>query len=182
MKTQLSRLLAACVTLAWSAAGGAQEPATPGEGFTIHVTAPHIANGHLVDPMHHYCKVISDEPVIQCLMFDSTDPDARLMGIEYIIAKSITRREVPLASWNRNWHDHQVEIDAGVVAVHDMSEEDAAGVAGLVATTDGIVFMTWWPHEAELVPSGETYLAQAISHEIMTPEEFRQPLMAAEQR
>ncbi|MGH7541976.1 MAG: DUF1264 domain-containing protein, partial [Gemmatimonadota bacterium] len=134
-------LRSSCLTLvvlaALPALALAQEPtaATPADGHTIHVTAPHIMGDHLIDPMHHYCKVISPEPVIQCLMFASTAPDARLMGIEYIAAKSITRREIPLGQWNTLWHDHAVEIEAGVVALPDMPEDEATEVANVVAGT-----------------------------------------------
>lgn len=145
-------------------------PATPGQGFDLHITAPHIMGDRLVDPMHHYCKGISDAPVLQCLMFESDEPGARLVGVEYVIAKSITRPEVPLGDWNRNWHDHAVEIEAGVVGLPDLEGQAAADVAALAATTDGIVFMTW--PEAESVPDEDVEIAQAISHEIMTPEEY----------
>lgn len=148
-----------------------EKPTTPGEGFTIHVTAPHIMDGHLVDPMHHYCKVISEAPIIQCLMFNSTDPNARLLGIEYIVAKSQTRTSVPLGAWNKYWHDHAIEIAAGVVGLPDMNKEDAAATAELVSTTDGIVFITW--PASQKFPTSEVKMAQAISHEIMTPEEYQ---------
>src|SRR5215470_17323429 len=85
-------------------------PATPADGHTVHVTAPHVINGKVMGPYHHYCKVISPEPVIECLIYDSADSTARLQQIEYIVAKSITRSAVSLANWNKNWHDHKQEI------------------------------------------------------------------------
>ena len=45
----------------------AQEPAktaTPADGYTVHVTAPHMVNGHEMGPYHHYCKVIAPDPQI----------------------------------------------------------------------------------------------------------------------
>lgn len=152
------------------AAAGQEAPATPGDGYTIHVTAPHLIGDRLVDPMHHYCKVISDAPMITCLMFESNEPNAQLVGIEYIAAKSVVRNEVPLADWNRDWHDHAVEIESGVVKLPGMPEEDAAKTAALVSGTDGIVFMTW-PHGAT-VPDGKVVIAQAISHNLLTPAEY----------
>ena len=87
-------------------------PASPAEGYTVHVTAPHVVNGKVMGPYHHYCKVLSPEPVIECLCYQSSDPGARLEQVEYIITKSITRNgAVTLADWNQNWHDHKQEIE-----------------------------------------------------------------------
>ena len=99
------------------------QPATPADGHTIHVTAPHVVAGKVMGPYHHYCKVLSPEPVIECLCYSSSDPGARLEQVEYIIAKSITRTgAVSLPDWNKNWHDHKREIATGRVQVHDMPQ------------------------------------------------------------
>jgi len=82
---------------AWMAPGSkakgplASPPATPAEGYNIHVTAPHVVGGKVMGPFHHYCRVLSPEPVIECLCYRSSDPGARLEQVEYIVAKSITR-------------------------------------------------------------------------------------------
>jgi len=68
-------------------------------------------------PYHHYCKVLSPEPIIECLCYRASDPGARLEQVEYILAKSITRTgAVSLSDWNKNWHDHKQEIATGRVA------------------------------------------------------------------
>jgi len=64
---------------------------TPAAGYTVHVTAPHVVAGKIMGPYHHYCKVLSPEPIIECLCYRSSDQGARLEQVEYIIAKSITR-------------------------------------------------------------------------------------------
>jgi Protein of unknown function (DUF1264) len=120
---------------------GSRQPATPADGYTVHVTAPHVVAGKLMGPYHHYCKVLSPEPIIECLCYRSSDQGARLEQVEYIIAKSITRTgAVSLADWNKNWHDHKQEIATGRVQVHDLPPDKAKEVADLVATTDGIIF------------------------------------------
>ena len=90
-------LVLTCMT---ATGGAAEEPKTtssPAEGFTIHVMAPHkFEDGTVHGPYHHYCKPISAE-VLQCLLFDSTESNARLTDIEYFIAKPIAR-ELPLAT------------------------------------------------------------------------------------
>jgi hypothetical protein len=152
----------------------AQEKAksSPAEGYAVHVTAPHVVSGVTMGPYHHYCKVLSPEPVIQCLVYGSDDSNARLEQIEYIIAKSITRTgPIALANWNKNWHDHRQEIATGRVQVHDLPPDKAKEVADLVATTDGIIFHLW-SHD-EVVPSGGVTIAQSVGHVNISLEEFK---------
>ena len=47
-------------------------PPNPLKGYTIHVSAPHIMDGEVIGPFHHYCKPINAD-IIQCILFESTD-------------------------------------------------------------------------------------------------------------
>jgi hypothetical protein len=124
--------------------------------------APHVVNGEVMGPYHHYCKVISPEPIIQCILFESVLADAPMTEVEYIVAKSLTRNLVDREEWNVAWHDHAVEIASGRVQVLDMSEADAQAIVDVVMTTDGLIFHMW-PAGSE-IPTGEVLIAQAISH------------------
>jgi len=120
----------------------------------------------------YYCKVLPPEPVIECLIYASTDPGARLEQVEYIIAKSITRNESDtLADWNKNWHDHKQEISTGRVQVLDLPPEDAKKVAELISTTDGIIFHLW--SDEEKVPSGRVVIPQSVGHVKLTDSELK---------
>ena len=94
--------------------------------------APHVVNGEVMGPYHHYCKVISPEPIIQCILFESVLADAPMTEVEYIVAKSLTRNLVDREQWNVAWHDHAVEIASGRVQVLDMSKADAQAVVDVV--------------------------------------------------
>ena len=160
------------ITAAIPAVGQAGNPASPADGHTIHVTAPHVVGGKVMGPYHHYCKVLSPEPVIECLCYSSNEPGARLEQVEYIIAKSITRTgAVSLGAWNKNWHDHKQEIATGRVQVLDMPPDKAKEVADLVATTDGIIFHLW-SHD-DKVPSGKVIIAQSVGHVKLKQEELK---------
>ena len=136
---------------------------TPADGHTIHVLAPHVVNGQVMGPFHHYCKVISPEPVIECLIYESTDTLAPLEQIEYIVAKTITRTQaISLDDWNRNWHDHTQEIATGRLRVLDLPPDEARNVANLVSTTDGIIFHLW--SRGDRVPNGRPIIAQSVGH------------------
>src|SRR5437870_1046914 len=160
------------IAAAVPAVGQVGNPTSPPDGHTIHVTAPHVVAGKVMGPYHHYCKVLSPEPVIECLVYESSEPNARLQQVEYIIAKSITRAgAVSLENWNKNWHDHQQEIATGRVQVLDLPPDKAKEVADLVATTDGIIYHLWG-HD-EKVPGGKVIIAQSVGHVNLTAAEFK---------
>ena len=168
----LSALVVLLVVVAGRATGQERKTTSPADGHTIHVTAPHVVAGKVMGPYHHYCKVLSAEPVIECLCYESADPGARLEQVEYIIAKSITRTgAVSLANWNKNWHDHTQEIATGRVQVLDLPPDKAKEVADLVATTDGVIFHLW-SHD-DKVPSGNVIVAQSVGHVNLTTAELK---------
>jgi hypothetical protein len=162
------------LALAAASPADAQEaaaPVSPAVGFDIHVTAPHVVNGETMGPIHHFCKPIRSEPVvIQCILFETMDANAPMTEVEYIVAKAVTRNAIAREEWNRAWHDHAMEIASGRVQVHDMPEEEAAAVAELVSTTDGLIFHLWPPGSD--IPTGEVSIAQAVSHVELSEEEF----------
>jgi Protein of unknown function (DUF1264) len=165
----LKLFMAALCLLITGGASLAQEAApaakpTPADGHTIHVTAPHLIDGRVRGPFHHYCKVVTPDPFIECLLYKTEDPNAKLIGIEYIVAKTLTRDEkvVPPAIWKRVWHDHETEIATGNVKVLDLPPDKAKEVADTVAKTDGIIF-SLWPEGAKL-PTGRVSMGQMVGH------------------
>jgi hypothetical protein len=163
--------LGVLVTVAAPAISQEAKPASPADGHTVHVTAPHVVNGKVMGPYHHYCKVLAPDPVIECLCYESNEPGARLHQVEYILAKSITRNAMTLQAWNKNWHDHTQEIATGRVQVLDLPPDKAKEVADLVATTDGIIYHLWG-HD-EKVPGGKVIIAQSVGHVNLTAAEFK---------
>lgn len=135
---------------------------SPAEGHDIHVVAPHVVEGVVMGPYHHYCKAVNPE-ILECLIYESTELNALMVQVEYMIAKTVTRPTVRLDAWNKHYHDHALEIATGRVQVLDRSPEEAQAIAEAAMQTDGIIFHLWWPHGAK-APSGEVKFPQAISH------------------
>lgn len=151
---------------------GPSQPATPADGYTIHVTAPHNVNGHIMGPYHHFCKVMkADPPFIVCQIYDSADPNQTLTQIEFIVGKKLTRSAISLPDWNRLWHDHAAEIASGRVQVLDLPPDKAKEVADLVATTDGIIYSFQFDGS---IPNGKVVMAQAVGHRPLTAAEYEQ--------
>jgi len=147
-------------------------PGTPADGYTIHVTAPHNVNGHIMGPYHHFCKVMKpDPPFIVCQIYDSAQADQTLTQIEFIVGKKLTRPAVSASDWNRLWHDHATEIATGRVQVLDLPPDKAKEVADLVATTDGIIYSFQFDNG---IPNGKMVMAQAVGHQALTGAEYEQ--------
>ena len=137
------------------------EVASPAVGYDIHVQAPHMMpDGTPGGPFHHYCKGISDK-ILQCLLFESTDPNAPLVAVEYFVAKDLTRK-LPAIQWHRHFHDHKVEIATGRVKILGMSDDEAAKVAEAAAATDGVIYHLW-QHGQEF-PDGTVTFPQSLGH------------------
>lgn len=143
---------------------------TPADDFTVHVSAPHVVHGKVMGPFQHYCKVYTADPKIVCLIFDDSNPDTMLTQVEFIWAKKLTRPAVPLATWNKDWHDHALEIATGRVQVHDLPPDKAKEVADLVATTDGLIFSFDMKNG---VPTGTTSIPQAVGHKPISALEYK---------
>ncbi len=149
---------------------GAQVKSSPAEGYNVHVLAPHLVDGKQMGPYHHYCKVVAPDPQIQCLIYDSTEPNANLVQVEWIYAKKLTRTQVSLKEWNNNWHDHKIEIAGGRVQVLDLPPDKSKEVADLVATTDGMIYHFYF---GGTLPNGKMSIAQAVGHKPVTSDEFK---------
>lgn len=136
------------------------EPKSPVEGFDIHVQAPHMMpNGEPGGPFHHYCKGISDK-ILQCLLFESTDPKAKLVAIEYFVAKDLSRKLSPI-QWHRYFHDHKVEIATGRVQVLEPADK-AKEIAEAASGTDGVIYHLWQPGQE--FPDGTVTFPQSLGH------------------
>lgn len=136
------------------------EPTSPAVGYDIHVQAPHMMpNGEVGGPFHHYCKGISDK-ILQCLLFESTDPKAPLVAIEYFVAKDLSRKLSPI-QWHRFFHDHKVEIATGRVKVLEPADK-AKEIAEAASKTDGVIFHLW--HKGQEFPDGTVTFPQSLGH------------------
>jgi hypothetical protein len=160
-KLQLIALLGVA-TLVTSPVSAKQEVKSPAEGFNIHIVAPHRhEDGTVHGPYHHYCKPIKPE-ILQCMIFNSTDPNAELVEIEYFIEKKLARSNVTLEQWNKHFHDHKEEIASGRVQILERSPEETKKLAEAAANTDGIIFHLW-PMDSK-IPNGTVMFPTAISH------------------
>jgi hypothetical protein len=88
----------------------------------------------------HFCIHLAHD-MHQCVIFDSNQPNARLIGIEYIVSEERFRR-LPNEE-KRLWHSHHYEVKSGELIAPGIPEvAEHAYLADLVSTY-GKTFHTW---------------------------------------
>ncbi|KIK61730.1 hypothetical protein GYMLUDRAFT_243410 [Collybiopsis luxurians FD-317 M1] len=76
---------------------------------------PYATDSSRAVPAFHYCTHSISSDLHQCVIFDSNEPTARLIGVEYIISekvfKTLDDEEKKL------WHSHKYEIESGILTM-----------------------------------------------------------------
>ncbi|KAK4990033.1 hypothetical protein LTR50_002809 [Elasticomyces elasticus] len=60
----------------------------------------------------HYCAHVRKD-LRQCLIYDSHEKDARLIGVEYMVPRSVFETFSP--EERKLWHSHQYEVKSGML-------------------------------------------------------------------
>jgi hypothetical protein len=130
----------------------------------FHVCGIHMAknNPKLQFIAQHYCAAHmkgKDADVFQCVLFDSTDKNARLIGVEYIITHE-TYLKLPDEE-KKYWHPHTYEVLGGGLIAPGMKPLEEMKFMDFVLTTWGKAWHTW-PKLDEALPMGEPLLIWSL--------------------
>ncbi|GAA5831033.1 hypothetical protein JCM11251_005116 [Rhodosporidiobolus azoricus] len=123
-------------------------------------------------PSHHFCSCVRHDgdrgKVRQCIIYDSDAPDARLIGIEYVVDEEVFRN-LP-EDEKKYWHSHKHEVESGqlnIIAKNfvPMAAEDLAeqGAMKELHRTYGKTIHTWAVDESPNVPLGPPSLMMAFT-------------------
>jgi hypothetical protein len=142
-------------------AGAANGPLT---GPHAHFCGIHVAKR---DPKfqlitQHYCCAHSQhghDDLFQCVLFDGTGPNAKLLGVEYIISDAVYRQLS--AAEKPYWHAHTYEVLGGGLIAPEMTAEDELKFMKSLLTTWGKSWHTW-PDPASPIPTGEPLLIWSL--------------------
>jgi hypothetical protein len=63
--------------------------------------------------LHHYATVVNDD-FQQCAVYDSEKPDARLIGIEYVVSEKLFDTLPP--EEQKLWHSHYFDTMSGTLS------------------------------------------------------------------
>jgi len=139
----------------------AAQGASPLSQMHLYLCAFHIAkkDPKLLFEAHHYCMPVADE-VHQCVIFDSTGKNARILGVEYIISDKLYRK-LPDAE-KKYYHPHTYEITSGLLVAPRMKATEENKLMEGLLTTWGKTWHTWPDPKTEL-PMGEPLLMWSAS-------------------
>ncbi|MBV8722007.1 MAG: DUF1264 domain-containing protein [Candidatus Eremiobacteraeota bacterium] len=121
----------------------AATPSMPSDGWTIHIDAEqHFGDAHPMEIAHHYCKGVTGG-LLECEIFDSDAPDARLVAVETIVAPKVYSSFTP--SEQGYWHYHKVEIPKVHATLPGMTPDQAAKLVAQISNTYGKIWLLWDP-------------------------------------
>lgn len=124
-------------------AGPARQAAlAPLKGIHGYVCGLHFYNGEMQRQVlaHHFCAHV-DSDLMQCVIYDANRPDARLIGIEYVLSARRFRTLPP--EEQRLWHSHAYEVKSGLLAAPGLGDAAEKAFMKDFATTYGKTFHTW---------------------------------------
>jgi hypothetical protein len=121
---------------------------------------------------YHFCKAVNDN-VCQCILYDGVGPDARLIGIEYLVTDEIYR-QMPTEE-QAYWHDHKYEVDSRLLRSLTQSGAEEAATLAKVRTLWGKVYHTWV--SGQDYPQGPARLFWSVTGEepLVLPREAKLP-------
>lgn len=130
----------------------------------LHFCGIHMAkkNPKLQFVTQHYCAAHtggSEGDVFQCVLFDGTGANAKLVGVEYLISDEAYRK-LPDAE-KKYWHAHTYEVLGGGLIAPGMAKKDEDAFMKVVMTTWGKAWHTW-PDPSNPLPTGEPMLIWSL--------------------
>ena len=127
-----------------------------------HVCGIHFYSGDMNRQVmaDHYCAHLSDD-VLQCILYDSNKPGARLIGIEYIVSAKIFE-SLP-AEEKKLCHSHNYEVKSDVLTAPGMADADEKGLMKVLIGTYGKTWHTWQIDRGDKLPMGIPQLMMAFT-------------------
>ncbi|HZZ81396.1 MAG TPA: DUF1264 domain-containing protein [Gemmataceae bacterium] len=89
---------------------------------------------------YHFCKPVSAD-LNQCILYDGRGPEARLIGIEYLVSDAVYQ-SMPDEE-KVFWHDHTFEVDKQLLKSLTQSGAEEKKTLAHVRTMWGKVYHTW---------------------------------------
>jgi hypothetical protein len=119
----------------------------------------------------HYCSHIQHSrsgSIRQCVIYDSPEPNARLIGVEYMIPRETF--ETLDAEEKKLWHSHGFEVKSGMLVMpsklpNAVWEKAETKEMEEVATLYGKTFHFWEVDKGDALPLGPPKLMMSLLHE-----------------
>jgi Protein of unknown function (DUF1264) len=147
----------------------------------------HFYNGNLDAQMeaHHYCGHLNED-VIQCVIFDGNEANAKLMGVEYIVSRSVFM-QLPVEE-KHLWHSHVHEVRSGQLIAPGIPAVAEHALMQQIIGTYGKTWHTWHTDQAKSLPIGVPTLMMGFTadgqakHALIQERDQRFQVSSAEKR
>ncbi|GAV70184.1 DUF1264 domain-containing protein, partial [Cephalotus follicularis] len=111
---------------------------------------------------HHFCGHQNEE-MRQCLIYDSPEADARLIGLEYIVSENLFLT-LPDEE-TRLWHSHEYEVKSGVLFMPGVPGPIRRKDLDKVCKTYGKVYHFWQVDRGDSLPLGLPQVMMALTRD-----------------
>jgi hypothetical protein len=111
---------------------------------------------------HHFCTHVTED-FHQCVIFDSNESNAKLIGIEYIVSERIFR-SLP-DDEKKLWHSHHYEVKSGELVAPRIPELAEHALMQDLVTTYGKTWHTWQIDRDASLPLGIPQLMMGFTRD-----------------
>jgi len=110
----------------------------------------------------HYCSHLNEE-VRQCLIYDSPEATARLIGVEFIISEHLFHTLPEEEA--RYWHSHAYEVKSGLLVSPGMPEGLERKEMEKLVSTYGKTWHFWQVDRGDSLPLGPAKLMMSLTRD-----------------
>jgi hypothetical protein len=134
----------------------------PLQSINAYMDGFHFYSGNMQGQMeaHHYCALLNED-VTQCVIYDANTRDARLMGVEYIISRTLF--DTLPADEKHLWHSHVHEVRSGQLIAPGIPEVAEKEFMRKMAGTYGKTWHTWHTDQKHSLPLGTPMLMMGFT-------------------
>ena len=136
----------------------------PVNNICEHVAGFHFYSGDIKRQIvaHHFCSVINED-FRQCLIYDSNEKKAKLIGVEYIISEKLYK-SLP-DDEARYWHSHIYEVKSGMLSCPHIPLIAEKEVMKELISTYGKTIHLWQIDRGDKLPFGPPQLMMAFTED-----------------
>lgn len=118
-----------------------------------HLCGFHFYSGDMKRALRvdHYCSHLNED-VLQCVIYDSNEKNARLIGVEYIISETLFK-QLPDEE-KKLWHSHRYEVMSGLLTAPDVSGAAEQELMKDFVSTYGKTWNLWQVDRGDKLPLG----------------------------
>lgn len=128
---------------------------SPATGFTLHIDAKrHFGPTHPNEIAHHWCKPVAG--MIECQIYDSDAPNARLVAVETIVQPGTYHSFGP--GEQALWHWHKTEVPKVDAKLPGMPLAQQKKVVASILPTYGKIWILFDPMSTNNMPTGKPWV------------------------